>query len=48
LSVAGCLLALALWRLLYYGKPEQAEKVVALVIGMIGGIGLGRSTVGKE
>jgi hypothetical protein len=49
LSVSGCLLALALcWLFLDYGKPEQAEKVVALVIGMIGGIGLGRTTVGKD
>jgi hypothetical protein len=49
LSGAGLLLAFALsWLFLYYGKPEQAEKVVATVIGFIGGIGIGRYTLSKE
>src|SRR5438132_14250486 len=49
LSGAALLLAFALsWLFLYYGKPEQAEKVVATVIGFIGGIGIGRYTLSKE
>jgi hypothetical protein len=49
LSGAALLLALALcWLFLHYGKPEQAEKVVATVIGLVGGIGLGRTTVSKQ
>jgi hypothetical protein len=30
------------WLFLYYNRPEQAEKVVATVIGFIGGIGIGQ------
>ena len=49
LSVVGCVLSFALcWLFLYYGKPEQAEKVVAAVIGLIGGLGIGRTTVSKD
>ena len=48
LSVASLVLALALcWLFLHYGRPEQAEKVVATVIGLIGGIGIGRTTASK-
>jgi hypothetical protein len=50
-SLSGASRALALtlcWLFLYYGKPEQAEKVVATVIGLIDGIGLGRALPGKD
>lgn len=30
------------WLFLHYNRPEQAEKVVATAIGVIGGIGIGR------
>jgi hypothetical protein len=30
------------WLFLHYNRPEQAEKIVATAIGVIGGIGIGR------
>lgn len=42
-------LAFALCALfLHYERPEEAEKVVATLIGFVGGLGIGRSLSGKE
>lgn len=50
-GLSGAALALAVflcWLFLYYGKPEQAEKVVATMVGVIGGFGLGRASINKD
>jgi hypothetical protein len=49
LSIGALALAFALcWLFLYYGKPEQAEKVVATLVGLVGGIGIGRGWAAKD
>lgn len=45
ISAGALVLTMALsWLFLHYGRPEQAEKVVATVVGLVGGIGIGRAT----
>ena len=38
------LIGLLCWLFLYFGKSEQVEKIIALVIGAVGGFGLGRAS----
>jgi hypothetical protein len=48
--VAGTAFALALalcWLSLHHDKADQAEKVVATAIGLVGGIGIGRAIASK-
>lgn len=50
-GLSGAALALAAflcWLFLHYGKPEQAEKVVATMVGVVGGFGIGRAWGGKD
>ena len=38
------LIGLLCWLFLYYGKSEQVEKIIALVVGAVGGFGIGRAS----
>lgn len=49
ISLASLVFAAFLCRLfLHYGRPEQAEKVVATPVGIAGGFGLGRAWAVKR
>jgi hypothetical protein len=35
------------WLFLSYQKSEQVEKIIALIVGLVGGFGVGRATASK-
>jgi len=47
LCAAGILLFAMCWLFLFYGKSEHLDAVIAGVIGLAGGYGIGRSTKGE-
>ncbi len=35
------------WLFLVYNKSDQVEKIITLIVGLIGGFGVGRATAPK-